>query len=944
MASRPSNDLGRQMLSRFEDAWHNSGPEPRIEEFVQSYAAAQRTSAAACRAILEELVQIDLECRWRPDTAAAKSSAIGAKFHRRQPRLEDYIACYPDLGPLPRLPVELIVEEYRVRQRWGDRPGHAEYSGRFAQQWPNLRPALVEIDKELAEEFASPQRFAGAAALRGNERMESVSPIGSVAALVELLRQHELLDSGQISELADRSRAVSEPRALAQQLIKQGRLTPYQVNQLFLGRGRDLLVGPYIVLERLGEGGTGQVFKARHKKMNRLVALKIIRKELLADPEVVGRFDREVRVLSQLDHPNVVHAFDAGPSGPGHFLAMEYVEGTDLGQLVKQGGPMPVQQACAYIRQAALGLQHAHERGLVHRDIKPHNLIMSVRDGLVKVADLGLARLPRAGNTEFTAALNGPGGTGTLTPANAVLMGTADYLAPEQALDFHKADIRADIYSLGCTLYYLLSGQPPFSATTLAEKLLRHQQAEAPPLDSVRNDLPPELREVLRKMLAKQPADRFQTPAEVAGALAALRFPAQAAGPAQQGVRRPFLHHWRALAGQLFHRLRPERKSRRLLLAGIAGALLVAILLIVLLRRGTTALDRLPGKPGEVVAVLGKPGQRRGGSVAFSPNGKLVACIGQGATENEQLVCLWDAETGRERSVPVPRQNPWLGFTVDGKTLVYLGGGTVFLWDIPSLQQRTKLIDTSHSGISSVAISPDGRLLAAGCASGAIEFWEIASGTLRTAYPKAAPLPIEAVWFASDSRTLAFTTRNGPITLCSAESGQEKKPTEWVRVAFAPSGRLASGWARTGPIKLWDTGDGSVQGSIDADPNDGLYRSVAFSADGKVLAERRENFIRFWDISKPKDPKMSRSDLEHVRVVLVAFVPQRALLLSVGNDMSTDSFHVWDVGTGQLLLKLVRKASRSWTIAPDGRHMAIWGTDTDMVEIIRMPVGDKGGS
>ena len=186
--------------------------------------------------------------------------------------------------------------------------------------------------------------------------------------------------------------------------------------------------------------------------MDRTVALKLLHQELLTDSEAVARFCREIQVLSRLDHPNVVHAFDAGSAGSSYFLAMEYVEGTDLARLVKQCGPLPVMQACAYVRQAALGLQHAHERGLVHRDIKPHNLILSLREGRIKVADLGLARLPRAANEEATAALTGGQQGGSLTPVGAVMMGTLDYLAPEQALDFHKADIRADIYSLGCTL------------------------------------------------------------------------------------------------------------------------------------------------------------------------------------------------------------------------------------------------------------------------------------------------------------------------------------------------------------------------------------------------------------------------------------------------------------------------------------------------------------
>src|SRR5262249_37822462 len=163
------------------------------------------------------------------------------------------------------------------------------------------------------------------------------------------------------------------------------------------------------------------------------------------------------------------------------------------------GGPMPVLQACAYIRQAALGLQHAHERGLVHRDIKPHNLIISLRDGLIKVADLGLARLPRL-SQEPTALSNGLDGTGTLTPRNAVT-GTPDSMAPEQAREFRNADIRADIYSLGCTLYFLLTGQPPFPGGTLAQTLLRHQQVAPPAIDKVRNDIPPGLSAILGKML-----------------------------------------------------------------------------------------------------------------------------------------------------------------------------------------------------------------------------------------------------------------------------------------------------------------------------------------------------------------------------------------------------------------------------------------------------------
>lgn len=346
---------------------------------------------------------------------------------------------------------------------------------------------------------------------------------GPIAPFLDALRDSRLLSSAQQEELSRQWTApLADSRVLARHLLQRGWLTPYQVNQLFLGRGDELFLGSYVLLERLGEGGTGHVFKARHQKMQRDVALKVIRSELLNDPEVVRRFYREVQVLSQLSHPHVVHAYDAGPFGNTHFLVMEYVEGMDLSRQVKETGALPVAQACDYIRQAARGLAHAHEKGLVHRDIKPSNLLVTLAQGsqpagLVKVLDLGLARLRQRAEGEITTALT-PVGSASVT------MGTPDYLAPEQALDFHQADFRADIYSLGCTFFFLLTGQPPFPGGSMAQKLMRHQQAEPPPLEQFRDDVPAALEALLRRMLSKRPEDRIQTAAEVADALTEADF------------------------------------------------------------------------------------------------------------------------------------------------------------------------------------------------------------------------------------------------------------------------------------------------------------------------------------------------------------------------------------------------------------------------------------
>jgi WD40 repeat protein len=260
----------------------------------------------------------------------------------------------------------------------------------------------------------------------------------------------------------------------------------------------------YRVLRLLGAGGMGAVYLAEHRVMRRLVALKVINCAYMTSAPARERFRREVRAAARLSHPNVVTTHDAEDAGETHFLVMEYVEGTDLGRLVQERGPLPVDRACEYVRQAALGLQHAFEQGMVHRDLKPHNLMLTP-DGRVKILDFGLAYFA----SEAAAGVTGTG----------LVLGTADYIAPEQADNPHKADIRSDIYSLGCTLYQLLAGRPPFPTGTPLQKLMAHVNKNAQPLTQLRDDLPEGLMLVLERMMAKHPKQRYQTPAEVALAL-----------------------------------------------------------------------------------------------------------------------------------------------------------------------------------------------------------------------------------------------------------------------------------------------------------------------------------------------------------------------------------------------------------------------------------------
>jgi eukaryotic-like serine/threonine-protein kinase len=319
----------------------------------------------------------------------------------------------------------------------------------------------------------------------------------------------------------------SDVRSLARELLKTDFLTAYQANMLLTGKGRQLVIGPYVILERLGEGGMGQVFKARHRKLHRVVALKVIRPERVANPVAVERFFREVQAATRFTHPNIVRGYDADRTDTTYYFAMQYVRGTDLSAYVKLRGPLPIKQACQFLRHAALGLEHIHEHGMVHRDIKPGNLILALEQrpaqaasggvavravpATLQILDLGLARLAEDDDKDATGITR-----------EGIIMGTVDYMAPEQARDCREADIRSDIYSLGCTFYFALTAQVPFPGGTAFEKMLRHQLEEPAPPGKFRPDVPPALSAILGRMMAKDPARRFQTPAAVADAVTPL--------------------------------------------------------------------------------------------------------------------------------------------------------------------------------------------------------------------------------------------------------------------------------------------------------------------------------------------------------------------------------------------------------------------------------------
>ena len=328
-----------------------------------------------------------------------------------------------------------------------------------------------------------------------------------VQTFIELVRRSGLVDNDHfdrtLRELEDAAGSPpSDPDILADQLIARKSLSRWQIDRLMEGRHKGFFLGKYKLLDHLGTGGMSSVYLAEHIHMHRRVAIKVLPQHRIEDSSYLSRFYREARAAASLDHANVMRVYDVDSDGKTHYLVMEYVEGRDLQVMVKQNGQMAYDLAANYVAQAADGLAHAHEIGLIHRDIKPANLLVDLK-GVLKVLDFGLARFSNDSEASLTRA------------HDENVLGTADYLAPEQALDSHGVDARADIYSLGCTLYFLLTGHPPFPEGTLPQRLMMHQTKEPKSILEERPDAPQGLVDICSKMMAKNVQRRYQTATEV---------------------------------------------------------------------------------------------------------------------------------------------------------------------------------------------------------------------------------------------------------------------------------------------------------------------------------------------------------------------------------------------------------------------------------------------
>ncbi len=448
--------------------------------------------------------------------------------------------------------------------------------------------------------------------------------VESVTALIEELRRWRLLGEPQLALLErEAGEQFSEPKQLAKNLIGRGWLTRYQAKQLLAGHGQELTIGVYRILDRVGSGGMGQVYKALHVPMNRIVALKVVRPELVADSNTLKRFRREVQAAGQLNHPNIVTVFDASQIGNTHFLAMEFIDGVDCANLVRDSGPLGIALACDCIRQAALGLQHAHESGVIHRDVKPSNLLVTRNPPItVKILDMGLIRPAgvQSANSEHQSALT----------LDGTVVGTPDFMSPEQAKNSSAVDCRADIYSLGCTFYYLLTARMPFPVTNVMEKLIKHQFEQPYPVEMIRREIPAPVAAILQRMMAKDAADRFPNADEVAAALAPFAVETADRGAAAAAIARskskaaaadqatpvpttstdssPFRFEPASRAVRSLSRIIARNRRLGWLLA--AGGILIAVLIVAVLLIAMAVAGRKDRTKSE---SPGTPGSRQSG-------------------------------------------------------------------------------------------------------------------------------------------------------------------------------------------------------------------------------------------------------------------------------------------------------------------------------------------
>ncbi|HEV3146159.1 MAG TPA: serine/threonine-protein kinase [Gemmataceae bacterium] len=712
--------------------------------------------------------------------------------------------------------------------------------------------------------------------------VKTASPLDPVVQL-GLLTPEEL----HAAEAALPEAKRTDVQELCNELLRRGKLTKFQVNNIVQGKAKGLVLGSYILQEPLGQGGMGAVFRARHTLMERVAAVKLLPVSLNKDPETVQRFTREVKAAAKLVHPNIVQAYDAGSANGRYFLAMECVDGKTLDKLVKERGKLPVSLALEYMVQAAQGLGYAHQRSIVHRDIKPANLIVGSK-GRVQILDMGLARI-----------LDEKTAKGNLNTGADISMGTVDFMAPEQALAMKRADARSDIYSLGCTLYFLIRGEVMFNGGAATARMLSHQQKQAPSLCDGRNDVPLQLDAIYQRMVAKAPEDRYQNMSQV---LADLQKCLK--GGAADTMKGSDKTERIELTPSVKLARKKKKKEKKMdpglkwgILGSVAGLFLIGVICI------TWSLTR-PVKE------------------AYTPYGNQPVSTVSASSPGEKVLRF----TGHTTQVE------GVAFSSDGRrALSAASDKTVILYDVKS--QRAERVYTGHTGnVYTAVFTNKNRQIVSASADQTVRLWDVDNGNELYQFRHDSGVICAAV--SNDGKHMVSCTEDGPIYVWDLEKRQElfrlfgHEGRVWC-VAISPDGRRALSGGHDKTVRYWDLDKRTQVSALTGHSND--VRRVTFSPGGdRALSASWDGTMRHWNLNSGQQIKQFGPGQFYVEGV--RFTPDGRYGISsegpirFGPNQATGNDHgicIWELESGRLIRRLggIQGKVLELTLSPDGKRV-----------------------